>query len=256
MTATLAVARTQFRIIRRDPWFLVVMFGMPLVVMPLFASTMGFALRAEGFEQATGAELVVPGQTVLFGFFVGGSTAFSVFREHGWKTWDRLRASAASPTALLAGYAIPWVIIHFLYSTLLMVAGSFFVGLRLNGGSALAVALIMAAYAVCVVAIVLLATATLRTVNQVNGLLNVGAMLLGGLGGALVPHETLPGWAQAVAPATPTYWAMQGHRAVFLEQGGLSDVVGPAAVLFAAAAVVTVLAVKRFQTDETKEFFA
>lgn len=38
----------------------------------------------------------------------------------------------------------------------------------------------------CVVALILLATATFRTVNQLNGLQNVGAMVFGGLGGALL----------------------------------------------------------------------
>lgn len=256
MIAAMAVARTQLRILRRDPWFLVIMFGMPLVVMPLFTRTMGFALQAAGFAEATGAELVVPGQTVLFGFFVGGSVAFSVFREHGWKTWDRLRASAASSGALLAGYAVPWIIVHVLYSVTLLVAGSLFIGLRLNGGSALAEALVLVAYAACVVAIVLLATASFRTINQVNGLVNVGAMVLGGLGGALVPLELLPGWARAIAPATPGYWAMQGHRAVFLERGGVADVAPPVAVLLGAAAVLFAIAASRFRVDETKEFFA
>ena len=114
----------------------------------------------------------------------------------------------------------------------------------------------LAAYASCVIALILLATATFRTVNQLNGLQNVGAMLFAGLGGALVPFEALPGWAQAVAPFTPAYWAMEGHRAVFLEQGSVVDVLVPAAVLFAASAVLGALGVARFRVDETKEFFA
>lgn len=256
MRAALAVTRVQLKIIANDPWFLVIMFGMPLVVMPLFRQVFRAPLVDSGFSDATGAELVVPGQMVLFGFFVGGSVGFSVFREHGWKTWDRLRSSAAPAPALLAGFAIPWIIIHVLYSLALLLAGGLVVGLRLNGGSPLAVLVMLVAYACCVIALILLATATFRTVNQLNGLQNVGAMLFAGLGGALVPFEALPDWAQAVAPFTPAYWAMEGHRAVFLEQGTVADVLVPAAVLIAAAAVLGALGVARFRVDETKEFFA
>lgn len=256
MNATVAVMRTQAKIIRNDPWFLGVMFAMPVVIMPIFADVVGLGLQSSGFPDASGAEVVVPGQMVLFGFFVAGSVGFMVFREHGWKTWDRLRASAASPVQLLTGFAVPWIVIHVIWSLAVLVSGALLVGLRLNGGSALAVLLIMVAYAFCLITLILLATATFRTVNQLNAVQNVGAMVFGGLGGALMPLEALPGWAQAVAPLTPAYWAMRGHRSVFLEQGGVTDVLLPVGVLLAAGAVLAVLASFRFRVDETKEFFA
>ena len=256
MRAALALTRVQLKIIAHDPWFLVIMFGMPLVIMPVFRQLVGSSLVGSGYEGATGAELVVPGQMVLFGFFVGGSVGFTIFREHGWKTWDRLRSSAATPRSLLAGFAIPWIVIHVLYSLALLVVGGLLVGLRLNGGSPVAVMMLLFAYACCVVALILLATATFRTVNQLNGLQNVGAMVVGALGGALVPFEQLPGWAQAIGPFTPAYWALKGHRLVFLEQGSAADVLVPTLVLLAAAVVLSVLGVARFRADETKEFFA
>lgn len=256
MTAVLAITKLQLRIIRNDPFFLVIMFGMPLVVMPLFKQTMGLSLESSGFSQATGAEQVVPGQVVLFGFFVGGSVGFSVFREHGWKTWDRLRASAASPRSLLAGFALPWVIIHIGYQIALFVAGALALGLRLNGGSIAAVLAVIAGYAACVIAVILLMATTFRTVNQMSAFQNVGAMVFGGLGGALVPFEQLPEFARAIAPITPAYWAMRGHRSVFLEAGGLADVALPVLVLFGAATVIGGFASIRFRADETKEFFA
>lgn len=256
MTAALAVAKLQLRIIRNDPWFLVIMFGMPLVVMPLFQRAMGLSLIDSGFQGASGAEQVVPGQVILFGFFVGGSVGFALFREHGWKTWDRLRASAASSRSLLVGFALPWVLIHVGYQVALFAAGGLALGLRFNEGSPIAWFLLLIAYSAIVVALVLLVSATFRTVNQVNAFQNVGAMVFGGLGGALVPLEQLPGWAQAIAPATPAYWAMRGHRSVFLEQGGVAEVVFPVTVMLATAAALGVVASIRFRSDETKEFFA
>lgn len=255
MDAARAIIGVQLRIIRRDPWFLVIMFGMPLVVMPLFVKTMKLSLQAEGFADATGAEQVVPGQVVLFGFMVSGSVAFSVFREHGWNTWDRLRASAAPPSALLAGFGAPWVVIHVVYQVVLMMVGGLVVGLRLKG-SVLGEFLVLVSFSICLITFVLFLTATFRTINQVNAIVNLGAMLFGGLGGALVPVEQLPGWAQVVAPLTPSYWAMQGHRAVFLETGGIADVMKPVGVLLGASVVLGLLAVKKFRVDEAKEFFA
>lgn len=255
MNATFAVARLQFRIMGRDPWFLVIMFGMPLAIMPLMREAMGLSLQASGFAGADGAEQAVPGQMVLFGFFVAGSTAFALFREHGWKTWDRLRASPATPRQLLAGFAIPWMVIHVSFQIALLGAGALFFGLRLEG-SPVALLLVVAAFSFCVVSLVLMVAATFRTVNQVQGLVNLGAMVLGGIGGALVPVEQLPGWAEAIAPFTPQYWAMEGTREVFLEAGGVGDVLDSVAVLVAIGAVAAAIATARFRVDETKEFFA
>lgn len=256
MTAVVAVVKQQLRIIRRDPWFLFVMFFMPLVVMPLFKRTMGLSLQASGFAGASGAEQVVPGQVVMFGFFVGGSAGFCLFREHGWRTWDRLRASSASSPSLLVGFMIPWIVILTFFQVALLTAGGLALGLRFHGGSPVAELLVVVAYACCIVSLIMLISSTLRTVNQVNAFQNVGAMAFAGLGGALVPLAQLPGWAQAVAPITPTYWAMKGHRAVFLNGGGLGDVIAPVGVLALAAVAMMVLATFRFRVDETKQFFA
>lgn len=256
MKTALALAKVQLRILRNDPWFLVIMFGMPLVVMPLFQRTMGLSLVQSGFEGASGAEQVVPGQVVLFGFFVGGSVAFCLFREHGWRTWDRLRASAASSRSLLSGFAIPWVIIHIGYQLALFAVGALALGLRFRGGSPIALIMVVAGYSLCVVSLLLLVATVFRTVNQVSAFQNVGAMAFGGLGGALVPFEQLPGWARAIAPVTPAYWAMDGHRSIFLEAGGVGDVLLPVGVLVGASAVFALVGASRFRADETKEFFA
>lgn len=256
MTAIVAVVKQQLRILRRDPWFLFIMFAMPLIVMPLFKTTMGLSLRASGYAGASGAEQVVPGQVVMFGFFVGGSAGFCLFREHGWRTWDRLRASAASSRSLLIGFMIPWVVILTLFQIALLSVGSLALGLRLNGGSPVAELAVIVGYSVSIVALIMLVSSTLRTVNQVSAFQNVGAMAFAGLGGALVPITQLPGWAQSVAPFTPTYWAMRGHRAVFLEMGGLSDVAVSVSVLLTSGAVMMALATVRFRVDETKQFFA
>jgi len=63
------------------------------------------------------------------------------------------------------------------------------------------------------------------------------------------------GWARAVAPATPSYWAMRGFRSVILDGDGIGDVVAPVVALLAFAAVFALIAAVRFRFDEVKSSF-
>jgi ABC-2 type transport system permease protein len=80
-------------------------------------------------------------------------------------------------------------------------------------------------------------------------------MAMAMLGGAWVPVATMPGWAQAVAPALPTYWAMQGFNDVILEGKGVSAVMVPLLVMLAFGAIYTAVAAAKFRFEDTKVYF-
>jgi hypothetical protein len=108
MNVALAVTRHQLRILKSDPALLVIMFLMPLAIVPLMREALGVNLAAVGFEDADGSELVVAGQMVLFGFFVAGSATFSLFREHAGASGtalghQRLRRRRCWPASLCPG---------------------------------------------------------------------------------------------------------------------------------------------------------
>jgi ABC-2 type transport system permease protein len=234
----LAVVRNDLRILRSDPVFLVVMIGMPLVVMAFI-------------EPVFSAEQVVPGMTVMFSLFLVGNLGFAVFREHGWNTWERLRASWASPAEVMVGKAVTPLACLAIQLTVLFVAGGLLFGLTVRGPM-IALVAIAAAYAVCLLALGGVLLAVCRTVMQLNAITNLGAMLLAGLGGALAPIPELPGWARAIAPATPSYWAMRGFRDVIVHGEGLSAVGLPVLVLLASAAALAGITLWRFRFEETK----
>jgi ABC-2 type transport system permease protein len=97
--------------------------------------------------------------------------------------------------------------------------------------------------------------AYLRDAQQLNTVGNLAAILIGGLGGGLAPVSILPDWARAVAPATPSYWAIQGYREVVIESAGILDVLVPIVVLIGFAIVITPVALRRFRFDEVKVSF-
>jgi ABC-2 type transport system permease protein len=246
-----AIARHDLRIFRSDPVFAITLTVMPLLLMAFIKPAFRYALIQSGLHGANGAEQAVPGMTVMFAFFMVGNVGFAVFREHAWSTWERLRSSPARPVEIMAGkVAVPLLILA-VQLAVLFGAGSILFGLRVKGSTP-GLVLIAAAFAVCLVCMGLALLAVCRTINQLNAAANLGATFFAGLGGALVPITLLPGWAQAVAPVAPSYWAMRGFKSVIISPGGLDAALRPGAVLLAFAAVFGLIAALRFRFEEAK----
>ena len=252
---SLAIARHDLRLLRRDPFPAILLIGMPLVLMAFMRPAFRAALLDAGYVGVNGAEQVVPGTTVMFAFFLVGNVGFAFFREHGWQTWERLRASEARPIEVMAGKAAGPLLTSALQLLVLFGLGTLLFGLDVRG-SIPGLVLVAASLAICLVALGYAVTALCRSIMQMNAISNLGALLFAGLGGALTPISTLPGWARAVAPATPSYWAMRGFRAVILDGGGLGSVTLPCAVLLTFAFGFGLVAARTFSFAETKTSWA
>jgi len=248
---SLAIARNELRVLRRDPLPLVVLLVMPLLMAPLFTTTFRAALVFAGHRGASGADFAIPAQMIQFGFFLAPFTGFLFFREHGWKTWARLRASPASSADIIAGKSLPMVALGVTQFAILFAFGTAVLHLHIHGEAA-ALAAVAVVYATCAVTIGIALTAVLRTSQQLNAIGFLGATLLGALGGALVPLSTLPAWTRHVAPVTPQYWAMRASRDLIVSGRPASAVLTPICVLVAFTAVFAVVAVWRLRFDDQK----
>lgn len=251
-----AIARHDLRVLKRDPAFLIIFTVTPIAFMAFNESAVGAALSVQfPNAQINGAAYIVPAATVLFSGFLVGNVGFGVFREHGWGTWERLRASPLTPSELMIGKSLVPILTISIQIAVLLGAGFLLFDLEVRG-SMVAFVLVAALLAVMNVALGFMLLSVCRSVIQLNAAATGGAMLIGGLGGTLTPVEFLPGWAQAVAPLTPAYWAMEGFREVTLGTGGLADVAVPCLVLTGFIVAFAVIAVLRFQVEDTKVAWA
>lgn len=251
MTGALALVRNELRLLRHDPVPAAVLVGMPLVLTVLLSPALGAALALAGHPGAAGSAQSVPGLACVFAFFAVAMVGFSLFREHGWGTWPRLRVAGLSGGSLLVGkLAVPAALLVAQHVVLFAV-GVAFLDLEVSG-SWVAVALVAVAFSVLVLCAGLAATALTGTVQQLNAVTNLGAMVLGGLGGGFVPTQTLPEWVQPLAPASPVYWAMEGYESAILEGGGPGDVLVPVLVLAGVAALCAAVAWWRLRAGGDK----
>jgi ABC-2 type transport system permease protein len=243
-----ALIRHELRVMLGDKESLVILTLMPLVMMAFFKPVARLALVGQN-PSANGSEFTVPGMTTMFAFFLVGFIGFAFFSERQWNTWERLRASPATNREILVGKVVPAMLLCLVQQVLLFSAGYVLFGMRVRG-SVLGLALVSVALTVCLVSVGVLMAALLRTQQQLNAMANLGAMVLAGISGALVPLSVLPGWARTVAPIAPQYWAMRGFRATILDGQGLSAVALPVAVLLGFAVVAGAIALLRFRFDD------
>jgi ABC-2 type transport system permease protein len=245
-----AIAAHEFRVMRSDPMSLVSLTLMPLLMMAFFKPLARLAIRA-AHPGANGAEYTVPAMTTMFAFFLVSFVGFAFFAEHRWNTWERLRASQATNAEILTGKVVPAMALCLVQQVLLFTAGVVFFGLHV-GTALVPVFLVCIALSLCLTSFGVLLSAVLRTEQQLNALANLGAIVLAGVSGALVPLSVLPGWARTIAPMAPQYWAMRGFESVLLDGQGVAAVLLPVAVLTAVALVAGCLALLRFRFDDTK----
>ena len=251
LSRSLAIFRHENRLLRQQWLSMTQLLFIPIIMMTFLKSVSRFALVDQGYSDANGSEQVVPGFALMFAFFLCGSVAFSIFIEHGYGTWERLRASQARPAEIMLGKAISPLMTVVLQQAALMAYGVVVLGMQITG-SPIALLAVAAAFGMPLIGYGMLLAGWCRRSQQVQLSSSLIAMLFAGLGGAVIPAEGLPQWAQGIAWLTPTYWGMQGYRAVILDGAGLATVATPIAVLVVMGLVVGAVGLARFRFEETK----
>ncbi len=251
MTQLGAVLRHEFRMLGRQMPLLLGALVMPLIVMVFLQPTFRLALRQAGVPGANGAEQSVPGVAVMFSFFMVGVVALAFLREHGFGTWDRLRASSASSWQIILGKLGPLAVAAVIQQVALFAVGVLGAGLVVNG-SIVALACVAAALVGSVLALGVLLMAVCTTQQQITLFQLAGTMAAAGLGGAFTPPSLMPTAARVIGPCLPTYWAMRGYRTVILDGGGIGAVLLPVAMLVGFTALFGAIAVWRFRSEEPR----
>jgi len=248
---SLAIARSSARLLLSDPAPTIAMTAVPLVFIPFLIPGARAQLQLAGLSNASGAEQVVPGMLVLFAFLSVQTTVMLFFREHAWGTWDRLRASAARTTDIVVGKAAPSFAAQLLQCAVVLGVSTLAYGFRITG-SVPALLAVLVTFVVALTAFGVALVSVFPTMDQAMVIGNLLGMVMAGLGGAFTPIGSLPGWAQAVAHASPAAWAIDALRGVALDGAGMVDVAPALGKLLAVAAGCLILAGLRFRPEAVK----
>src|SRR5437763_7737919 len=138
------IARQELRLVRRDPVVVILLVILPLMLAAVLGDGVaGLVSRSGATVTPVGADFVIPGYALLFGFFQVSFVAASFMNEHAWGTWSRLRASSLTAGELLAGKGVPYAGVSVVQLVSLLVVGRIAFDMHLTG-SLVAAALVIA----------------------------------------------------------------------------------------------------------------
>jgi ABC-2 type transport system permease protein len=205
-------------------------------------------------EQATAAQLAVPGFTVLFVFLTAQTTARSIYDEKKVGSFRRLMASPVPKAQLLAGKMLPNVIASLIQ--VVVIFGFGIVGLPLLGQPALilgnaplGVALVAFLIALCSSGLGILIAALARTENQIGGLSAVLLWAMAMIGGSFIPVFFLERFLGPVMRLVPHYWANSAFTNLLVRGAGINEVLPQMLALLAFTAGFFAIGLWRFEFD-------
>lgn len=193
----------------------------------------------------------VPAWLIFAMFFVviPVSSIFIIERQQG--TLQRLRAMGLPFRLILAGKLLPFFVVNQLQAVTMVLVGIFLV--PLFGGEALEIPgslplllnwwAVSAAVSLAAVAWALLIASLAKTTEQATIIGGVGNVLMGAIGGIMVPKFVMPAVMQKLAAFSPMAWGLDGFHSVMLRHGSFADILPSLVQLITFAALALGLAI-------------
>lgn len=175
-------------------------------------------------QGASAFQYFVPGNAVLFGFFLALTVGISFIEERKSGTFRRLLAAPVRRPAILLAKLFPFYLIGVIQMAFLFAVAVIAFGMRV-GGSPIALVCLTAVVELAAVSLGLLIASFSGTERQVGAIGSVCLLVMGLLGGGMVPRPLMPHTMQAVGLFTPHAWALEGYYDLLLREGTtLADV--------------------------------
>ncbi len=223
--------------------------GAPAEAMPPMIDVKSPPGVARPLQNISSFQVTVPGNAVLFGFFIALTVAMAFTGERRTGTWRRLLAAPVPRWKALLATLVPYYLIGVTQLAFLFGIGVVLFGMQIAGSLAALVVLSLAVV-YCAVALGLLFAAIGGSEKQLGGIGSVVLLVMGMLGGCMVPRLVMPAFMKTIGLAVPHSWALEGYYAVLVREGTSVADVAPnvgALVAFGTAFALLGLALFRFE---------
>ena len=203
------------------------------------------------FPAGTGA--FSPGaqsQLVLFMFLTSMTAATQLILTRQLGVSRRMLASPIRVRTILVGETLGRFGVAMLQGLFIILLSSLAFGV--SWGDPLAAGTIVVLFALVGTGAAMVIGAFANNPDQAGAVGVMAGMLLGALGGAMVPLEIFPEPAHTLAYLTPQAWAIQGLREVALRGGTVVDVIGELGMLVLYAVALLAIGTWQFRRILTR----
>ncbi|MGG5573215.1 ABC transporter permease [Vibrio diazotrophicus] len=209
-------------------------------------------------EKPTSTQQSVPSWIVFGLFFVIIPMSTIFINEKKQNTLRRLLTMNVSILNLFAGKIIPYMLINQVQVWLMIGVGMFVVPyfgaapLTISG-SVFGLILVSIALSISAIGLSILIATSVDSVEQattIGGIINI---LLGAIGGVMVPKVVMPESMQTLSNISPMSWGLEGFLDIFLRSGGVRDIIPEAIALSLFGLISLSLAAVIFTFKNRKE---
>ncbi len=189
----------------------------------------------------------IPAWTIFAMFFVVISLGTNVVKEKLNGSFIRLKTLPTNYILALLSKQITYLLVTLLQAAVIFAIGVWLFPLmnlpKLNmPADILGLLLVTFMCGWCAVSFAICIGVFAKTQEQANGIGSVSIVLLAAIGGLLVPSFAMPESFQYVIQLSPLHWCLEAFYGLFLERGGLKDVVISIAPLLAITILLQLIA--------------
>ncbi|MGF1876932.1 ABC transporter permease [Photobacterium indicum] len=187
-------------------------------------------------EKPTSTQQSVPSWIVFGLFFVIIPMSTIFISERKQNTLMRLSTMNLSLPVLFGGKILPYMLINQVQVWLMIGVGMYIVPLfgaapLTIGGSVLGLILVSLSLSLSAIGLSILVATAVDSIEQattIGGIINI---LLGAIGGVMVPKFVMPEAMQSFANVSPMSWGLEGFLDIFLRRGTVMDVLNESIAL-------------------------
>jgi ABC-2 type transport system permease protein len=173
-------------------------------------------------EQASLAAHAFAGMVVQFVLFSAVEWGVVLLQERQRGLWKRLRSAPVSRSTLMLSKILGCAIVSLAIILSVFAAGAVLFGYRI-AGDPIAFAATAVVFALMASAFGLTVASLGRTPQGARSVALLGVLVMVMLGGCWIPSFLFPDWLQALTPAIPTRWAIDGFDGVFCRGFSLAE---------------------------------
>lgn len=193
-------------------------------------------------EHMDSFQVSVPGNAVLFIFFLSSAIALAFVEERKSGMWRRLRSLPVPTSLLLVARLVPWFVIGFLQMLFLFTMAVLLFGLQISGSIPALIAL-TAALVLSATCLGFLMASFGGSEKQVSAITTIVVLVMALLSGCMFPRFLMPPSLRQIGLLFPHGWALDGYKDILVRDGTtLSDISGPCLALLAMSAAFSLLA--------------